>query len=336
MKRRRVIAVMIVLVLLVSGSILFWPIGTHPDSRYPEGIYTVKEIQLKEQRVRVMIRSRQAGNPVLLMVPDSFGAHLGLYSQFLRSLEPYFTVVTFSYPDGYHRSDASLLQQLTEDILRLSDYIKKEVFAEEVILAGHGIGSIIAAEVLRQNAAQYLAYIGISQYTDYLMTDAAILDKLENKASSNEKQAQQIAVMKEKIAARSTMLDRSWIQKQKRTALRFHETIAKVQGMLFQSEMNGWEALRYELLQDELWPVWEQEMIAKPWQLESQITVPCVLIGGRYDYLIPSDTLVEQAQQANCEEAYFFDASAHFPHLEEESLFYQRVLDFYHKLNREK
>ena len=106
--------------------------------------------------------------------------------------------------------------------------------------------------------------------------------------------------------------------------------------MLFQSEQNGWELLQYERLQKKLRPLWDQEILTTAWQLPQELSVPCMLIGGRYDYIVPSDHLFAEAELVNCQEAYFFDASAHFPHLEEEDLFYQRVLDFYHKMKSEK
>lgn len=335
MKRRIVLVLILGFALLVAGSVLFWPISTHSNAQYPKGVYTIKEVQLKQQRMRVMIRSHQAGNPILLIIPDSFGAPLGLYSQYLRTLEPYFTVVTFAY-QGYHLQDTSLLEQLRDDVMLLTDYIKKEVFADEVLLAGHGMGSVIAAEVLLADPQSYLGYVGIAQYQDILQTQVQVLAKLEEKATLDSKQATQIRTLQEKFASKSFILEQEWLMKQKRPAMAFSYPIGKLHGMLFQSEQNGWELLQYERLQEKLRPLWNQEMLATAWHLQQELSVPCMLIGGRYDYIVPADHLLEEAEQANCQEAYFFDASAHFPHLEEESLFYQRVLDFYHKLNSEK
>ncbi|MEU4221589.1 alpha/beta hydrolase, partial [Actinoplanes sp. NPDC026623] len=142
------------------------------------GVAELTHVEVGGHRLGLMIRGADASAPVLLFVPGApGGSELGSVRRHLAALERRFVVVTLdrrgggsSYPaldpTGSVTPDGEV-----DDILGVTDHLRRRFAQDRIYLLGHSGGSILAVLAVQRGPGRYRAYIGTGQGVDVRATD---------------------------------------------------------------------------------------------------------------------------------------------------------------------
>ncbi len=125
----------------------------------------------------LMIRGRDVSNPVLLYLAGGpGGTDLGAMRAD-ATLEQDFTVVAWDQR-GTGKSYAALdpvetltLDQMIDDTVEVSDYLRDRFDQDRIYLAGNSWGSILGVLTVQQHPERYHAYVGTGQMVSPVATD---------------------------------------------------------------------------------------------------------------------------------------------------------------------
>ena len=140
-------------------------------------------ISLGDVQQYLIIRGKNTGNPVLLMLHGgtSETAH---FVKFNHTLEEYFTVVYWEQRGegkSYIKSSKSCLLTLDryiEDIHELTQILKEQFHKDKIYLLAHSFGTLLGMKTIENYPKDYKAYIAISQVADSIISDNIAYDKL--------------------------------------------------------------------------------------------------------------------------------------------------------------
>ena len=128
----------------------------------------------------VTIKGKNCSNPVVLMVHGGPGNPLGIYHDSLfQDFEENFTIVHWdqrgsgrTYQAQFETGKLTLdkitnknlsIDLLVKDGLEVSDYIRKRLGKEKVIISGSSWGSFLATKMAHSAPNKYYFYVGLSQ-----------------------------------------------------------------------------------------------------------------------------------------------------------------------------
>jgi len=139
----------------------------------------------------VTIRGQDRGNPVLLFVHGGTGdvTNPWAFALFAR-WEEQFTVVQWDErgagrtlrKSGPGIAPTITLERMTQDGLELTEYLRKHLGKEKIILVGHSFGSILGLRMARARPELFCAYVGTGQVGDETRNYAVAYDALLKKA----------------------------------------------------------------------------------------------------------------------------------------------------------
>ena len=148
-------------------------------------IASLEKIELGGVAQWLTIRGHDTDNPVLLYLSGGPGAsELGRVRYFSESLEEHFTLVVWeqrgtgkSYAARRPREDLTI-EQYTQDILELSEYLAERFNQKKVYLLGHSWGTVPGVYAAQAAPELFHAYIGAAQMVDIRETDQHIYKEL--------------------------------------------------------------------------------------------------------------------------------------------------------------
>jgi pimeloyl-ACP methyl ester carboxylesterase len=164
-------------VLLVTAAAAV-PARTAP---IPGGVAELRRVG----RLGVMIRGDHASAPVLLFVPGApGGSELGAVREHLSGLERRFVVATLdrrgggvSYP-ALDPTSRVTLDGSVDDVLRVTDYLRRRFHQDRIYLLGHSGGSMLAVLAVQRHPELFRAYIGTGQAVDLPASDLIFYDDI--------------------------------------------------------------------------------------------------------------------------------------------------------------
>lgn len=123
----------------------------------------------------LQVRGEDRGNPVLLFVHG--GPAVSMIPFTLRSMRPwekYFTVVEWDqrgagrtyFRNGSADATATGMKQIIDDGIQVSEYLRKHLGKERIILMGESWGSAVALEMVRARPELFAAFVGTGQLVD--------------------------------------------------------------------------------------------------------------------------------------------------------------------------
>lgn len=138
-------------------------------------------VTINGARQGMFIKSRNAGNPVLLYLhggmPDYF-----LTERYPTGLDEYFTVVWWEQR-GSGLSYSSRIppetvnpEQLVSDTVELTKYLCKRFGQERIYLMGHSGGTFFGIQAVARAPELYRAYIGVAQMSHQLESEKLAYD----------------------------------------------------------------------------------------------------------------------------------------------------------------
>ena len=301
------------------------------------------------------LRSENPDNPVILLLHGGPGSpELALLYKYeiAERLEKYFTVCYWdqrgagmSYSSSIDPSTMTL-DQMVEDTLQITEYLKLRFDKEKIYLVGHSWGSFLGIKTIEKYPEHYAAFIGIGQVTNQVESEKLAYDyMLQHAMEINDKAAVKNLQKYDRDADDFPSLD--YISKVRSSLMNKYgigimhsdfsmaglikdillfkgytisEKISFIRGMVF-SQTHLWDCVVNSNL------------------FESSVSfkVPVYITQGIYDYQV-SYTLAHEYFEiikAPDKEFFTFEESAHSPNGEEPEKFVQIIHDIAQKFEKE-
>jgi len=129
----------------------------------------------------VTIRGQDRDNPVLLFLHGGPGDVTNPWSQsYLFSWLKYFTVVQWDQrgagrtlrKTGESIGATMTIERMTQDGIELSEYLRRHLHKERIILVGHSWGSVFGALMAKSRPDLFYAFVGTGQVKDFKEANA--------------------------------------------------------------------------------------------------------------------------------------------------------------------
>ena len=333
------ILVMAVLAATAGWSYISW--NKHKTARLfalPGGIAEVRVVELGGVKQWISLRGQDAGLPVLLFVHGGPGSpSMPFIRQHLGDLEEHFVVVNWDQRGAgksYGKNipvETMTLEQIVDDCLELTAYLRRELGVDKIYLAGISWGTIVGVHAVDRQPEWFHAYIGIGQVVDVVRSEQISYDFARDKArtSGNSQALNELREIPRPPYPADEFVQlvsaqRRWLfelggvlyepidrdihqQKLLRTLFFAHEY----------SIGDSYNAIRGNLQSVEL--LLEDMMEVNLLVQVTNLEVPVYFIHGIHDYVTPGQLVEEYYELLEAPEKHllWFEFSAHSPHLEQ-------------------
>ena len=304
MKRKMVIISIAMSLLLLI--ILLFPTWT-PEIEGTNSVAELKPIEINGTKLEVMIRGADQSNPIIIFVHGGPGcSEIPYVRKYQDLLEEHFTIVHYDQRGSgksYHFfEDYSNItsDQHVDDLVALTDYIKKEFNQEKVLLVGHSFGTYIGLQAASLYPENYAAYIGIGQVSNIVDSEMDSLEYTIHQAqqAGNQKDAEQLELLRESIHNGEGLTPRNLVRKYGGAARLIDDNMDYVTGFLTNPEYNLLDVIRYfrgisatqQLLLDEQ----NENNITT---IVDEIEIPLYFVMGKYDYMTSTNAAKEYFDQ---------------------------------------
>ncbi|HEX2921638.1 MAG TPA: alpha/beta hydrolase [Bacteroidales bacterium] len=133
-------------------------------------IDTLMDIELNGLKQKILIKSNDLNNPVLLWLHGGPGtSEMFITHHCMNSLVNYFTIVhwdqrgtALSYNDKIRSTDISF-DKILDDAARLTEVLRKKYNQKKIFLIGHSFGSVLGIHLIEKYPDFFYAYVGIGQ-----------------------------------------------------------------------------------------------------------------------------------------------------------------------------
>ncbi len=174
--------VILILILCLAGLLLAWSPGKPEPILDDQGkpvVGSLSEkifININGVQQGMIIKSKNLANPVLLYIhggiPDYF-----LTQQYPTGLEKYFTVVWWEMRgqgisfDPSISKDTMTTDQLVDDTLAVTNYLRDRFHQDRIYLMGHSGGTFYGIQAAAKAPELYHAYIAVAQISNQLESE---------------------------------------------------------------------------------------------------------------------------------------------------------------------
>lgn len=344
LKHKKKIIVLILLIIYVFFPTFTPKIRDNNFKVVENSIAELSKVKIGGSDQCVMIRGVDINNPIILFLHGGPGYPFISYARrFQSQLEQNFVVVNWdqrgsgkSFSSSIDR-DTMNQEQLENDTIELIDYLCKRFNKEKLFLVGHSWGTVLGIEAIKNAPDKVIAYVGIGQVIDDVDGEKLSYNYVFNKAieENNEKALNELKAIGEppyKDSKTDTFVQRKWLKEYGGFELEVITLNEIIKGILFSPEyslIDGIKFLRGNIFSiDTLFLNREKADFREKYK---EFDVPVYFCAGRYDYNTPSK-LVEvyfNNIQAPKKNFYWFEESAHEPHLVEEEKFANIMMEIY-------
>lgn len=338
-----VLAVVLVALAIVYGSVHQWRIATTTRIETPNGVESLESVTLGGVEQTIYLRGHDREKPVMLFIHGGPGApEMPSARTFGLRLEEHFVVVhwdqrgagnscTSDIPD-----DSLHLEQYLADTLELVNLLRSRFDAEKIYLVGHSWGSILGILTAQRHPELFYAYIGIGQSVNIHRGEDIsyrfVVDQA--KAEGNEKALEELAsVHPPYVNTQALMLQRAWLSHYHGDFFANGALAKFVWAILVSPEYTISKKLSfYGCAMNSLDQAWDDLLNVNFIRDIPRLDVPVYFFTGRHDYTTPFELVEEfhDSLEAPHNEIVWFEDSAHMPNLEEpehyQDMLIQKVL----------
>lgn len=338
----------IIIIILLLG-IVFFPTYTPKirDNNFrvvKNSIAELSTIKIGGVDQSIMIRGVDKDNPIILFLHGGPGYPFISYARkFQGQLEQNFVVVNWDQRGSGKSfstnidSETMNQKQLEDDTLELIDYLCDRFDKEKVYIVGHSWGTVLGIETIKNAPEKVIAYVGIGQVIDDVDGEKLSYNFVFEKAleEDNQKALKELNLIGEppyKDSKTDTFVQRKWLKEYGGFELEVITLNEIIKGIIFSPEyswIDGIKFLRGNMFSIET--LLNNREKADFREKYKEFDVPVYFCAGRYDYNTPS-ILVEEFFnniQAPKKNFYWFEESAHEPHLVEEKKFAEIMMEIY-------
>ncbi len=340
--RGMLIALSIILGIILIFAAVLWlispgkikPVVDETGKPVPGSLSEKVFINVNGAREGMFIQSRDTNHPVLLILhggmPEFF-----LTETYPTGLENDFTVVWWEQRGSGMSYDASVpretmtMEQMIEDTLTVTNYLRQRFNKEKIYLMGHSGGSFIGIQAAARAPELYYAYLGQAQMVNQLKSEEmAYAYMLEQyKASGDTRMVRQLEAAPVSQATGTPLAYRQ-LRDPAMHSLgigTIHSMRSVVDGLVLAS----WRSPQYTLAEKfNLWRSKAQAGISIMWDtmiktdLSQQVTefaIPVYFFEGKYDYTCNATLARDYFDKikAPVKGFYWFEQSAHSAAFEE-------------------
>lgn len=344
MKIKKLLKIGWTIILLLIAIGFAFPTWT-PKIKAPNSISTLRQININGTKMEVMIRGVDKQNPIIIFVHGGPGcSEIPYVRKYQNLLEEHFTIVhydqrgsgkSYHFFEDYSNLSADLH---VEDLLALTDYVKKELSQEKVLLIGHSFGTYIGMKAAAYAPDKFVAYIGIGQVSSNIQSEMDSLEYTLNQAkqAKNKKDIKELQQMSNLIISGEENTPRSLVRKYGGAARLIDDNMDYYKGFFLNPEYNLLDVVRYlrgvSLSQQFLLAEERKQDITR---IVNKLDIPCFFVMGKYDYMTSTKAARTYFDKLIAPEKKFvvFDKSAHYPQFEEKKLFAKWLNETWKSLN---
>lgn len=333
--------------LLIIGGILLAssagqpkPFRDHTGNPIPKSLSEKVFIDVGGMKQGMILKSKDTGAPVLLYIhggmPDYF-----LTRKYPTGLDDLFTVAWWeqrgsgiSYSPDIPAGSITL-DQMLDDVVEVSDYLRHRFGQEKIYLMGHSGGTFLGIQAAARYPELYHAYIGVAQMSDQLRSERLAYEYiLDSYTRQNDKK------MVQKLAAAPVtdtipdaylkLRDKAMHSLGIGTMREMNSVIGDIfiPSLLFneyslKEKLNMWRGKAKSGVSS----LWDEILTTNLMETVPKVDIPVYFFEGIYDYTV-SYTLAQEyfeSLQAPVKGFYTFEESAHSPMFEQPGKM-QRIL----------
>ena len=299
-------------------------------------IATLEKVRVGGIHQSILIRGHDINNPILLFLHGGPGsAQISIAYKFQRKLEEYFTVVQWDQRGAGKSFSRKIpeqsmsIEQFILDSNELIEQLKKRFSKNKIILVGHSWGSALGMSLIKRYPENFHFYIGMGQVVNQKEGERISYEFVLEKAkkTNNKKAIKQL----EKIQNKEVW-DLKYSRIQRRWLNRF--------GGWYHGARSNWILLKliftspeYSIIDVFRFFIGILFSLRLMWKEVNQkinffeqihaVDVPVYFFAGKYDYNTPFELVEKFHKQLKApkNELFWFEKSAHSPHIEEKSRF---------------
>ena len=329
-----VVAAAATLLLLSPGRVR--PVADAAGRPVPGSIAEKIRVPINGTEQGMFIRSSDPSNPVLLFVHG--GPAMPEYFLDARSpthLEDEFTVVWWdqrgaglSYRAGFSATESMTVDQLVDDTIAVSDYLRERFGKPKIYLLGHSWGSYVGIRAAERAPDRYHAYIGMRQVAHQIESEKLAYDyALERYRAQGD--ANTVRKLEASPVTTGAPLPDGWNAMRDGVMHRLGVgTTREMDSVITGVFMPTWVSREYSLPEKvALWRgkfgsrriFWDEFMNADLRSTVPSLAIPAYFIQGRYDYTANYGLARDYFSKldAPAKGFYTFEDSAHAPAFEE-------------------
>lgn len=298
-------------------------------------------IEINGIKQGMFIRGENSQNPVILYLHGGPGTPMLQFITYLKKeehLEKYFTVCYWDQRGSgmtYKNSadpETMTVEQMVEDTLEVTEYLKSRFGQDKIYLIGHSWGSYLGIKTIEKYPENYIAYIGIGQVTNQVESERLAYDFMLNHAKEiSDKEAVEklgkynpyaddFPQLNYLVKGRTNMLNKYGIG-HLHQGLKFTDipkSLFVFKGYTITEKINWFLGADFSMVH--LFPA----VLNDNFFLSSlKFEIPFYIIHGDYDYMV-SSVLAKKyldAIDAPKKESFSFENSAHSPNMEQPEKF---------------
>jgi pimeloyl-ACP methyl ester carboxylesterase len=316
--------------------------GSTPPIETPGGVASLVSVTIGGVEQWILVRGESATAPVVLFVHGGPGtSQLTSHRRNAAALESSFVVVNWdqrgagksfraaSDPSGMH------LDQFVDDACELASLLARRFGQDKIVLIGHSWGSVVGLLAAARRPALFHAYVGIGQVTDMRAGEAAsyawALDEARRRGNGRARRALERIGPPPYVGdwRTATVTERKYVA---RFGGEMYGNPLGAMGLVLSSlvvsrEYTVADRLHYfSGILNSMRLLWPELMTVDLTRQVPCLEVPVVFMEGRHDHEVPSDLVPAyfDALDAPSKQLFWFERSAHLPHVEERDLFNER------------
>jgi pimeloyl-ACP methyl ester carboxylesterase len=336
-----------VIIVLVStlgriGLLLRWSPGTTEPfldadgHRLPGSISQKLSVPINDVRQGMVLRGREASNPVLLWIHGGPGMpDYPLTQQYPTGLEDLFTVVWWDQRGAALSYDSDIppetmtIEQFIDDTLSVTDYLRERFHQDRIYILGHSWGSFIALQAAARSPERYKAYLGMAQMVYQLESERVAYDYMlaayrERLDSDMVRKLEAVPVTmtggtpEAYLKLRDTAMHKLGIgttHDMKSVVTGIFLASWRFRGYTLQEKVNLWRGRAFS----RSFGLWDQFIRIDLRKTVPALQIPVYFLEGKYDYTCATSLARDYFEQlqAPVKGFYEFGTSAHSPLLEE-------------------
>lgn len=337
--------------IALSLIFIFYPSYTPKIRRSENSIAELTSVSLGNSDQTIMIRGEDITKPVILFLHGGPGYPFISYARgFQSQLEKNFVVVNWDQRGSgksysFRTNEETMNQeQFEKDTIELIEYLCKRFTEEKIYLVGHSWGTVLGIEATQNVPDKIHAYVGIGQVVDNIEGEKCSYNYVYNKAleENNQEAISDLEGIGEppyKDTGKDTFVQRKWLKKYGGFEMNIKTQEEMIKGVLFKPEYSLLDGIKLLIgNQFTIDTLYSKREMADFREKYIEYEVPVYFCGGRYDYNTPSDLVEEYYKiiKAPKKDFYWFEKSAHEPHLVEEDKFNDIMINIYKETYLEK
>lgn len=280
-------------------------------------IETAETVDIGGIKQWIKIEGTNDKAPVLLFLHGGPGNSVMSYAnRFSRGLKEHFVVVQWDQRQSGVTATRSPTAPVTLDLMiqdteAMVSYLYHRFGKKKVYLVGHSWGGYLALRVAGSNPSMLAACVAMSPMTSQVKSDSITLNLLKQRANQNKQ------------------LSKSELDKIVVPFETAHQLYLHRKGL---SVLMGTSAPKENMVMDwsKIWlPVFKEASQADLAELLPTLSCPTYFLVGRKDMITYPQVTENYYQRLVCPEKqlYWFEQSAHNPHLTETKKFEQLIID---------